>query len=822
MATRFYLSEANASLNLGSQRGSVWESSPFGVTTRRLTKTKGSLATGLTTVSGVVGSGTNPNDVLFRQFISEPLAAQTISGTVTAQIRARESSLNDDANTQLAVFVVNSAGTVVATLHTGFTGGVANEYNNPSLTNRPYPPSGTANLTSYDCAAGDRIVVEFGTRMNTTRTTDTIYMEFGIGGVSDLPTGTSGTGDPWVEFSANLQYGNGATFSLNAFLKAERASSFSLDAFIFDGVRYFGLDAVLKATQSGSFALDATKRVPRSGSFTLDATIPLHVDASFGLDAALLEVAGQIIDDPFDDPATVAGTWGPNWTLIKGIENSTAEHGRNPTVGAFIYDDSNTVLDSERGGYVNRRTYLKKQMTVRAKIAQTDAPVVFDSRFAVYLRHSGETGGIGYYNATYAAVELVLLPTGYMQLQIRSNYSSIVYGPVDLTSLGTWADGDEFYIKGWIKGSRIKGKVWRVGDPEPRWQINQTGLSIPSSAGYIGMAANTDTSWKPVEWDVRRAFAYNLDFSVDLDAVLKATQAGSFALDAVRKASMSGGFSLDSVIVQDTSSSLGSFALDAVIRRGVSASLPLDAVLRSTAVRSFAVDAVLKATRSVTFPLDAVVRVSRAGSATLDANIRKTVSGLTQLDAVVLAPRTAGATLDSVLLSPRASTFSLSAAVVRRTLAAATLDAIVQRGVAGSFALDAIRRHPVAGSWALDAVLRRTSTEHFTLDSVVRRVASGSFPLDAVKFQTQFGNLTLDSIITIIRDGAPPVAVVEVGWIYAVLEPHPIQASIASESIAATIGSEPIVGVLEPLDAIGASLGWSRWTGSFTLNAEIA
>lgn len=194
MATRFYFQLTNADISLPTPLtgGGLWETDPFSVTTKRMRTTK--KGDTVADTSGVVGSGTNPNDVLFYQAISDPLAPQTISGTFSGQVLAREnSSFNTNATSQIGIFVVNAAGTRVATLYGGTTS-TSNEFNNPSATNRPLPAQGgSVALTSYDCAAGDRIVIEIGARLSTTRTGDTVSMYFGDSG-TDLPTGTSGGG----------------------------------------------------------------------------------------------------------------------------------------------------------------------------------------------------------------------------------------------------------------------------------------------------------------------------------------------------------------------------------------------------------------------------------------------------------------------------------------------------------------------------------------------------------------------------------------------------------------------------------------------------
>jgi hypothetical protein len=773
VATRFYLSHTNADINFSGalSGGGLWEQNPFSVTTKRCGTTKRNTAVAAT--SGVVGTGTNPNDVLFYQAISDPLAAQTISGTFSGQVLARENtSINTNATSQIGIFVVNAAGTRVATLYGGTTS-TSNEFNNPSATNRPLPAQGgSVALTSYDCAGGDRIVIEIGARISSTRTGDTVTMYFGDDG-TDLPTGTSGggtTSSPWVELSGNLTFGYTPTgsFTANSVIKKTQTGSFTINASIVTGgstiTDAFGIDAVIQKTQSGSFTANAIVKKPASGSFTIDAWRSIRHTGSFTIDAAIRTVPAIIVDDPFDDPATVAGTWNrpwdQKWTMIGGIENSTAELGRNPTKGAFVYDDSNTVLDSERGGYIHRRTYQRASISARVKIAQASNPVVGSTRIAVYLRHSGETGGMGYYDATYVAVELLLNADNTTDLQIRSGYNSVVYGPVSLHSyLGAWADDDEFYIKGFVKGSRVKGKVWRVGDPEPRWQINQviTGLT---TQGYKGIAANTKNSWKPVEWNVRTVTAYNLDFSVDLDAIIKATQTASFTANSVLKATRSSSFTIDAV---KAVAGQGSFTIDAVIKKTVSGSFSLDANLFATRNGAFNVDALVKRIQAGSFSIDAHIdpsAVTQSGSFTADAILERVESG--SFSAASVLKRTASASfsiasvlqrtnsgsfqVDADIRATGVSSFTVDAWLVRRTLVSFTADAILQRERQNSATVDAIVRRERTGSFDAAAVLRSQRTGSFSADALIKATRQGSFTLASVKVRTISGSFTIDAV----------------------------------------------------------------------------
>lgn len=212
-ATRFYWSGTNADINIGGPLtgGNLWESSITAAnTTKKLRTATGSTANASNASS--VGTGVNPNDVMFYQGISEPLAAQTIAGNVSAVTACRENtSINTNAFGQLGVFVINGSGVLVATLYGGKTAAGAQEFNNPSANNRILP-NGTAAvaISSYACSAGDRICMEMGARLETTRSGDTVTMYTGDNNALDLPfangTDNSLLKNAWLEFDSTLTF----------------------------------------------------------------------------------------------------------------------------------------------------------------------------------------------------------------------------------------------------------------------------------------------------------------------------------------------------------------------------------------------------------------------------------------------------------------------------------------------------------------------------------------------------------------------------------------------------------------------------------------
>jgi len=152
---------------------------------------------------------TSPYDVLNRQYVSDPIVAQTITGTVKGQLLCYESNAAADFCRAMVIKVVSNDGiTLRGTLLSEFPVALTSEYSAVALTNRYFPPALTA-LTPVICLDGDRLVIEIGTRsFNTVATTYTINQRFGDSSVSDLPEDETDVNDynPWIEFSMDIDF----------------------------------------------------------------------------------------------------------------------------------------------------------------------------------------------------------------------------------------------------------------------------------------------------------------------------------------------------------------------------------------------------------------------------------------------------------------------------------------------------------------------------------------------------------------------------------------------------------------------------------------
>ncbi len=215
MATRLYFSAAASTSGLTPSFDAGWNYNSEALR-RDLLRAKS--AGESLTIGTQIGpwTATAGQTALDRQFISAPLAAQTISGTFAGQVMAREYATTDNVDQlYVAVKVINSSGTVVATLYALGNATTTLEFiSNVSHRNKRIA-DGDA-LTSYACASGDRLLVEIGYRNSTAATTPEASAKWGApSSGTDLPQNETQTTDGvgWIELSGNLAWLYTATVS---------------------------------------------------------------------------------------------------------------------------------------------------------------------------------------------------------------------------------------------------------------------------------------------------------------------------------------------------------------------------------------------------------------------------------------------------------------------------------------------------------------------------------------------------------------------------------------------------------------------------------
>jgi hypothetical protein len=203
-ATRIYLPSTGASAVNPAYSGDWEKTSQAGA--RRRCIVGGKSVSAMASITMTETSLTANYDMLAQQWVSDPIAAQTIMGTVRGQLRASEANIAADADIAIIIYVVNSTGTGVrGTLLSYFPAVITNEFALTTLTNRMFPASTAVNsVTAQD---GDRLVIEVGTRMfNTINTAYNILINFGDNAATDLAVDNTTTtaNTPWIEFSQGI------------------------------------------------------------------------------------------------------------------------------------------------------------------------------------------------------------------------------------------------------------------------------------------------------------------------------------------------------------------------------------------------------------------------------------------------------------------------------------------------------------------------------------------------------------------------------------------------------------------------------------------
>ncbi len=208
MATKFYLPH---NTGLGTAPISPAFSTEWGVT-GSAERAALLLTSGQTAItSKTTASNTSVAWVLNRQYISAPLAAQTISGTISGQVRGNSSNAAAVHSSAVSVRYLSNDGTTIR--GTGLPIGSGSSAFTTTLTNR-ITPTGTT-LTNVAVSEGDRIVIEIGARQNASSSNRTATQSFGNNAASDLAFEQTGTAalNPWISFSSNIKFLNSGTIN---------------------------------------------------------------------------------------------------------------------------------------------------------------------------------------------------------------------------------------------------------------------------------------------------------------------------------------------------------------------------------------------------------------------------------------------------------------------------------------------------------------------------------------------------------------------------------------------------------------------------------
>lgn len=206
MGSRFFFPESESAAVSPTVNTTDWVGAGA-VVRRRLSLTKGSSANAAGTTRTV---GTS-RPTIDRQYVSDPLAAQTISGTIKGQLKVREFNATDNVDRlQMKAYVVSNDGsTVRGTLLAIGTYGVQAEFLSSGMGNKALADGDS--LTSVDAQDGDRLVVEIGFGQSAAGTTPEAAANWGESAIAAPETedaSPSSDASGWVEFSGTVTLKN--------------------------------------------------------------------------------------------------------------------------------------------------------------------------------------------------------------------------------------------------------------------------------------------------------------------------------------------------------------------------------------------------------------------------------------------------------------------------------------------------------------------------------------------------------------------------------------------------------------------------------------
>jgi hypothetical protein len=202
MPTRFYFEDPitnNSTPNIAPIPGAGWDNIV------NLTRGTLKLKRGNTDFTYSIGSSAT-ND-LYLQYISFPLAPQTLAGTVMGVFRTSETVIADDRCAQFRAYVVDPTGRSVKGVLYEMDNSALSSEANTSLQNRFHPRGGVQTISSLAVTKGDRLIVEIGVR-NFSGNANTYTFNTMSNQAVDLAANETdvAAGNSWVEFSQTIQF----------------------------------------------------------------------------------------------------------------------------------------------------------------------------------------------------------------------------------------------------------------------------------------------------------------------------------------------------------------------------------------------------------------------------------------------------------------------------------------------------------------------------------------------------------------------------------------------------------------------------------------
>jgi len=142
---------------------------------------------------------------LIARYVSDPIAAQNISGTIHGQVQGTQNGATAGNYPAFIAYVISNDGKTLRGTFTNVIIGTTQYPNTPAYSNRYTPVF--VNVTTVNAQDKDRIVFDIG-YTSEAASPKTASQYFGDSGV-DLPSDeatTQTTFEPWVEFSQTISF----------------------------------------------------------------------------------------------------------------------------------------------------------------------------------------------------------------------------------------------------------------------------------------------------------------------------------------------------------------------------------------------------------------------------------------------------------------------------------------------------------------------------------------------------------------------------------------------------------------------------------------
>lgn len=214
MATRLYFSRTASAVAPPAPSGTDWEHAS-GNAALKLLETPDSSALSIVSYLPDAADHHVDGDAFNGAFVSDALAAQTITGNVKAQLQTREPNAGNNVFLTLKVLVIAGDGSSVLSTLLAITRDDV-ETSAVALTNRQF---GSTAMGSYACAAGDRVCIEVGLGGTPSAASGVNGHNGGIqfgcsassGDLAEDDTETVATYRPWIEFANTLTFASAST-----------------------------------------------------------------------------------------------------------------------------------------------------------------------------------------------------------------------------------------------------------------------------------------------------------------------------------------------------------------------------------------------------------------------------------------------------------------------------------------------------------------------------------------------------------------------------------------------------------------------------------